>query len=421
MKVFKFGGASIETTERARNVVSIINDFATEKLLIVISAKGKTTNALEKVVEAFFRKENELALKLLKDIEEDHFNYASELLGISEPSLVSKMQELFTEIHWVLEEPEGRGYDYYYDQIVSVGELLSTSIIAAYMNLQGLPTEWVDIRDIMKTDNTYRDATIEWDLTQKLASDTFLPKWNKCNIILSQGFIGSTDENNSVTLGREGSDYTAAVMANMLNAESVTIWKDVPSLLNADPKIFPNTVPIEEITFREVIEMAYYGAQVIHPKTIKPLQNKDIPLYVKCFLDKNLQGTLIHNSEKSIAYPPIMVLKTNQVLLQVTTKDYSFITEDNLSRIYTLFHDCKVKINLIQNAAISFVACVDNQPEKLEALLQVLNKEYDVKRNEHLFLFTVRHYTQHVLKEELKNRTVLLTQKTRQTIQLVVK
>ena len=421
MKVFKFGGASIETTERARNVVSIINDFATEKLLIVISAKGKTTNALEKVVEAFFRKENELALKLLKDIEEDHFNYASELLGISEPSLVSKMQELFTEIHWVLEEPEGRGYDYYYDQIVSVGELLSTSIIAAYMNLQGLPTEWVDIRDIMKTDNTYRDATIEWDLTQKLASDTFLPKWNKCNIILSQGFIGSTDENNSVTLGREGSDYTAAVMANMLNAESVTIWKDVPSLLNADPKIFPNTVPIEEITFREVIEMAYYGAQVIHPKTIKPLQNKDIPLYVKCFLDKNLEGTLIHNSEKSIAYPPIMVLKTNQVLLQVTTKDYSFITEDNLSRIYTLFHDCKVKINLIQNAAISFVACVDNQPEKLEALLQVLNKEYDVKRNENLFLFTVRHYTQHVLKEELKNRTVLLTQKTRQTIQLVVK
>lgn len=421
MKVFKFGGASIETTERARNVVSIVNDFATEKLLIVISAKGKTTNALEKVVEAFFRKEHELALKLLKDIEDDHFNYASELLGTSEPSLVSKLQELFTEIHWVLEEPEGRGYDYYYDQIVSVGELLSTSIIAAYMNQQGLPTEWVDIRDVMKTDNTYRDATIEWDLTQKLASDTFLPKWNNCNVILSQGFIGSTDENNSVTLGREGSDYTAAVMANMLNAESVTIWKDVPSLLNADPKIFPNTVPIEEITFREVIEMAYYGAQVIHPKTIKPLQNKDIPLYVKCFLDKNLQGTLIHNSEKSIAYPPIMVLKTNQVLLQVTTKDYSFITEDNLSRIYTLFHDCKVKINLIQNAAISFVACVDNQPEKLESLLQALNKEYDVKRNENLFLFTVRHYTQHVLKEELKNRTVLLTQKTRQTIQLVVK
>jgi aspartate kinase len=421
MKVFKFGGASIETTERARNVVSIVNDFATEKLLIVISAKGKTTNALEKVVEAFFRKEHELALKLLKDIEDDHFNYASELLGTSEPSLVSKLQELFTEIHWVLEEPEGRGYDYYYDQIVSVGELLSTSIIAAYMNQQGLPTEWVDIRDVMKTDNTYRDATIEWDLTQKLASDTFLPKWNNCNVILSQGFIGSTDENNSVTLGREGSDYTAAVMANMLNAESVTIWKDVPSLLNADPKIFPNTVPIEEITFREVIEMAYYGAQVIHPKTIKPLQNKDIPLYVKCFLDKNLHGTLIHNSEKSIAYPPIMVLKTNQVLLQVTTKDYSFITEDNLSRIYTLFHDCKVKINLIQNAAISFVACVDNQPEKLESLLQVLNKEYDVKRNENLFLFTVRHYTQHVLKEELKNRTVLLTQKTRQTIQLVVK
>ncbi len=421
MNVFKFGGASIETTDRARNIATILQDYANDKLLIVISAKGKTTNALEKIAEAFFKKELDVAYELLKDIENDHIVYATELLGKIELSVSLKLKELFTEIQWVLDEPEGKGYDYYYDQIVSIGELLSTTIVAAYLNQQGIKTEWVDVRDVIKTDDTYRDASIDWNLTQQLAIHTFLPKWSTSNVILTQGFIGSNDENNSVTLGREGSDYTAAVLANMLDAKSVTIWKDVPSLLNADPKIFPNSVPIEEITFREVIEMAYYGAQVIHPKTIKPLQNKDIPLYVKCFLDKNLKGTLIHNSEKKIDYPPIMVLKTNQVLLQVTTKDFSFITEDNLSKIYTLFHDCKVKINLIQNAAISFVACVDNHTAKLDALMDVLKSEYDVKRNDNLFLFTVRHYTQHVLKEELKNRTVLLTQKTRQTIQLLVK
>jgi aspartate kinase len=195
----------------------------------------------------------------------------------------------------------------------------------------------------------------------------------------------------------------------------------VPSLLNADPKIFPNTVPIEEISFHEVIEMSYYGAQVIHPKTIKPLHNKNIPLYVRCFLAPEKKGTKIHQPKHPIQYPPLMVLKTKQILLQVTTRDFSFITEDNLSRIYELFHRCKIKINLIQNAAISFVACIDNQEEKLEKLLQALQEEYEVRRNEDLFLFTVRHYTEHVLQEELKNRTVLLTQKTRSTIQMVVR
>jgi len=420
-QVFKFGGASIETPERARRAVDIIRSFSSHQLLVVISAKGKTTNALEKVAEACFANETEEALRLLKVLQEDHISYASDLLGTTENEVFRKLTELFTEMEWVLSEPAGKPFDYYYDQLVSVGELLSTSIIAAYMNLQGIKAAWVDVRDVMKTDSTYRDANIEWDLTQSLARDVFPRQWEQAPVIITQGFIGSTDENNSVTLGREGSDYTAAVFANMLDADSVTIWKDVPSLLNADPKIFPNTVPIEVITFREVIEMAYYGAQVIHPKTIKPLQNKDIPLYVKCFLDPSLPGTKICNSDTPIAYPPIMVLKTNQVLLQVTTRDYSFITEDNLSKIYTLFHDGKVKINLIQNAAISFVACIDNQPAKIEQLLKVLQKDYDVRRNEELFLFTVRHYRQSVLKEELKNRTVLLTQKTRQTIQLVVR
>ncbi len=420
MKVFKFGGASIESVERAKHIAQLIAEYSEEKLVVVISAKGKTTNALEKIVDAFYNKQHAEASRLFVELMADHQQYADELLGGRSESLSQKLTELCTEVEWVLSEQHERPYDYYYDQIVSVGELLSTSIMAAYLNQIGIPAVWIDVRDIMKTDDTYRDASIQWEKTTTLAKDAFLSAFERSPVIITQGYIGSTDDNATVTLGREGSDYSAAVFAHIMDAESTTIWKDVPSLLNADPKIFPNTVPIEEITFHEVIEMAYYGAQVIHPKTIKPLHNKNIPLYVRCFLDKNLKGTLIHNTNKAIQYPPIMVLKTNQILLQVNTRDYSFITEDNLSRIYYLFHDCKIKINMIQNAAISFVACIDSNPVKLDKLLKALEKEYDVKRNENLFLFTVRHYTQHILDEELKNRTVLLEQKTRQTIQMVV-
>lgn len=420
MKVFKFGGASIESVERARNVASLLAEYSSEKLLVVISAKGKTTNALENVVHAFYTGDKRLAMQLFAELKQDHKLYAQELMHGDTDSIYNQLDELCTEVDWLLAENVLRSYDYYYDQIVSVGELLSTAMIAAYMNLIKTPCTWMDVRDVMKTDDTYRDAGIIWEKTEALAKELFGAAFQNGNIVITQGFIGCTDENATVTLGREGSDYSAAVFANCLNAESTTIWKDVPSLLNADPKIFPNTVAIEEITFHEVIEMAYYGAQVIHPKTIKPLQNKNIPLYVKCFLDKNLKGTLIHNTDKKIAYPPIMVLKTKQTLLQVNTRDYSFITEDNLSKIYNLFHDCKVKINLIQNAAISFLACIDSNEEKMDALLKVLKVEYEVKRNEDLYLFTVRHYTQHVLDEELKNRTILLEQKTRQTIQMVV-
>lgn len=419
MKVFKFGGASIETCERAKNVVNIIRNHAEQPLLVVISAKGKTTNALEQLVDAYYAKENDKALLGLEEIVQSHNDYALELLENDQHPIFDKLRELYTEIEWVLTEPYGRPYDYYYDQIVSIGELLSTSILHAFMQQQGLNAAWLDVRDVLKTDDTYRDATIQWKTTETLIHNYCSETFHDHPLIITQGFIGSTDENNTVTLGREGSDYTAAVFANILDAESLSIWKDVPSLLNADPKIFPNTQAIPEITFHEVIEMAFYGAQVIHPKTIKPLQNKNIPLFVRCFLDPSLPGTLIHHSEKAIAYPPIMVLKKEQVLLQVNTRDYSFITEDNLSKIYELFHECKVKINLIQNAAISFVACIDTNAEKMEKLLQRLQETYDVKRNEHLFLFTVRHYTDEVLNEELKHRTILLSQKTRQTIQII--
>lgn len=420
IKVYKFGGASIETVERARNLASILRDDLSDPLLVVISAKGKTTNALEKVAEAYYAGDAGLATERLEAIERDHIEYARELLDGKEEPTLAKLREFFAEIEWVLTEPVAKPFDYYYDQVVCVGELLSTTILAAYLNRVGMPARWIDVRDVMKTDDNYRDAGIQWEKTHALATSVFSKAFATCNLVVTQGYIGSTDENTSVTLGREGSDYSAAIFANILDAESTTIWKDVPSLLNADPKIFPNTVPIGEITFREVIEMAYYGAQVIHPKTIKPLHNKNIPLYVRCFLDKSLKGTIIHNTDKAIAYPPIMVLKTEQTLLQVSTRDFSFITEDNLSRIYNLFHDYKIKINLIQNAAISFLACVDSKVDKLDELVTALKHDYDVKFNEHLYLFTVRHFTQDVLDEELKNRTILLEQKTRQTIQMVV-
>lgn len=421
MKVYKFGGASIESIERAKRAAYIMQKALPEKLIVVISAKGKTTNALEEIVTSFMHKNLNDAIGLLKALELEHLAYANELLGEIPEKLSQKIRELITEIEWVFDEPTGKGFDYYYDQIVCVGELLSTSIIHVYMMQQGINATWIDARDLIKTDNNYRDANVDWHETETQTQKIITGAFKQAEIIITQGFIGGTDENNSVTLGREGSDYTAAILANIMNADSLSIWKDVPSLLNADPKIFPNTIAIPAITFHEVIEMAYYGAQVIHPKTIKPLQNKNIPLHVKCFLDETLPGTTISNDFEHINYPPIMVLKTNQVLLQVNTKDYSFITEENLSKIYTLFHDCKIKINLIQNAAISFVACVDAHPEKIEILLQKLKNEYEVKRNENLFLFTVRHYTQDVLSEELKNRTVLLEQRTRQTVQMIVR
>lgn len=421
MIVYKFGGASIETTERAINVADIIADVNDKKLIVVISAKGKTTNALEYITNEWINGNVENAKIQFDLLKKEHFEYASTLLGTKDAQLEQQIEEICTEAEWIFNESISKTYDYYYDQIVCIGELLSTLILSTFLHQKNIKNQWIDIRDIVKTDSEYRNANIDIPLSEQLFQNILLPQLEKNNIIVTQGFIGSNDENHSVTLGREGSDYTAAMLAYFSNAESVSIWKDVPSLLNADPKIFADTIPIEQITYSEVIEMAYYGAQVIHPKTIKPLHNKNIPLYVKSFLNKNLPGTKIFYTKEKIKYPPLMVLKQKQTLLQVTTKDFSFITEENLSNIYKIFHSCKIKINLIQNAAISFVACIDSIDEKINQLLNLLSDKYEVKRNENLFLFTVRHYRQDILHKELKNRTVLLTQKTRHTIQLVVK
>ena len=420
MQVYKFGGASIATPERMQALLPILED-ANDSLLVVVSAMGKTTNELEEIIKAACFESKEFAHERALVLESKHMDYVRALLGEDGmPLAISILAPLFTELQWAIDDADRNQYDYSYDQIVAMGELLSTRIFAMFLETQGLPATWIDIREILRTDDTWRDAKVDLDYTEAMARKELLPLLREGRLIITQGFIGSTDNNHSATLGREGSDYTAALMAAMLGASSVSIWKDVAGLRNADPRLFPDTVQIPDITYHEVIEMAYYGAQVIHPKTIKPLHNAGIPLLVKCFLDKNERGTVIHAEKTHIAYPPIIVWKRDQVLLQVTTLDFSFITEDALSFLYDTFARLKVRVNMIQNAAISFIACLDNKPEKIEAVIQALKTDYKILRNEDVSLLTIRHYTPEILFGLTMNRTVLLEQKTRNTVQVVV-
>ncbi len=420
MKVFKFGGASIESAERTKKVGDIIKNNTSDSLLVVISAMGKTTNALEEVVNSLFDNQKEKALEKLADLKTKHLSFAEDVLG-DKTEAEPKLNELFTEIEWTINEPLERGYNYFYDQIVSVGELASTSIISLYLSSLNIDNQWIDARDIVRTNDTYRDGRVDWKFTEKRIQEVISPILEEGKLVLTQGFIGATDENNSTTLGREGSDFSAAIFASLLNAENVTIWKDVPALLNADPKQFDKTEPIPNISYRETIEMAFYGAQVIHPKTLKPLHNKNIPLHVKCFLDESLPGTVVHSQNDFVAYPPMMVWKKNQVLISLTTSDLSFITEGNLANLYSIFYAHKAKMNIIQNGAIGFVTCIDNRPEKVENLIKELSEEYKVKHSTGLDILTIRHYKADCEKEFLENRDILLTQQTKTTMKFVLK
>jgi len=416
MKVFKFGGASINSIERIQNVAKIIQSFSGEKILVIISAMGKTTNALEKVVEDFYAGNKEEALKLFQQIKEEHLQVLAKL----NPQALNILTDLFTEVEWLLHDKPVRDYDYYYDQIVCCGELLSTAIVSNYLNAIDEKNIWVDVRDIVRTDDNFRDATIDWNFTLQKVQEDILPLFNKCKIILTQGFIGATDENESTTLGREGSDYTAAIFANMLDAQSQTIWKDVEGVMNADPKLFPEAQFIAALSYTEVIEMAYYGAQVIHPKTIKPLQNKDIPLHVRCFLKPALPGTIISNKPVH-NLPPIIVVKSNQVLMQFNSKDFSFVEDMLVNKLHQLFVEIKIRPNLSQNGAITLYCCLDDRPEKIEKLALAASELFDVQVEKDVVLLTVRHYTEKVVEELTANKIELLSQKTRETIQILMK
>jgi aspartate kinase len=420
MKVFKFGGASVNNVERIKNLGKIVQQFRGEKLLIVISAMGKTTNALEKVTETFFSGQKEEALQLFEQVKQQHLNTAKNLLVINYLQCAVQLKSFFTEAEWLLHDKPVRDFDYYYDQLVCMGELFSTTIISQYLNETEIQNKWIDARDIIRTDDNFRDANIDWPFTVLRVQTSVSPLFSDTNIVITQGFIGSTDENENTTLGREGSDYTAAVFTNMLNAESLTIWKDVQSVMNADPKQFPDAQPIHELNYNEVIEMAYYGAQVIHPKTIKPLQNKSIPLFVKCFSEPSLPGTIIHN-KKLKELPAIIVLKEKQVMIEMSSKDFSFVGEHHVSHLYHLFEKLKIKPNLTQNGAISFLCVLDDRAEKIEKLAIEASELFDVTVMKDLSLLTIRHYNTGILQRMIKETSILLRQQTPETIQVLMK
>ena len=418
MKVFKFGGASINSPGRIQNTANILSLYKTEKILIIISAMGKTTNELENVALAFFAGEKEKSLGLFEAIKQKHLQLAEALNVLSDAS--DTLKNIFTEVEWLLHDNPVRGFDYYYDQIVCTGELMSTAIISFYLKTYELDNAWIDVRDIFRTDNNFRDASIDWQYTEKQVAENIMPIFNEKNFVITQGFIGSTDENESVTLGREGSDFSAAIFANLLNAESQTIWKDVEGVMNADPKQFPDAVFLSQLSYDEVIEMAYYGAQVIHPKTIKPLQNKNIPLHVRCFLNPELPGTII--CEKSnIELPPIIILKENQVLLKIRSTDFSFIGESGIRKLYTLFSDIKISPNITQSGAISFTCSFDDKSEKIEKLATAASETFEVSVEKGITLLTIRHYNQEIVTKMTEGKNILLSQKTKSTLQVLMK
>jgi aspartate kinase len=390
MKIFKFGGASVNSVERISQLPVILRPYQQEKLLVVVSAMGKTTNALEKVAEAFFAGHRDEALQLFGQVRDNHLTTAKYLIVQNWLALEAQLRDFFTEVEWLLHDKPVREFDYYYDQIVCIGELLSTSIVSAWLAESGIGNQWIDVRDIFRTDANFRDAGIDMPFTAKKVRSEILPLFEQDNMVVTQGYIGATQDNESTTLGREGSDYTAAVFANLLDAEGLTIWKDVAGVMNADPKQFPDAKVIRELNYDEVIEMAYYGAQVIHPKTIKPLQNKAIPFYVKCFLDASLPGTVIHSSAVK-GLPPIFVLKQEQVLVQLHSKDFSFVGETGTARLYELFGELRVKANLMQSGAVSLQVCMDDRPLKIEKLALAAAAEFDVQVERGLTLLTIRH------------------------------
>jgi aspartate kinase len=418
IKVFKFGGASVKDSEGFRNVGQILQKYSDEKIVVVVSAMGKTTNALEEVVKSFYAQDGQTEALLLK-IKSSHVALIQELFPVSQ-AVLDDINDAFVEIEWVLEEVPHEDYDYTYDQIVSMGELLSSKILIHYLQYLKISSKWLDVRDVILTDNTYRDARIQWDATQSNAKHKIIPMLESANHIVTQGFIGTTSENFTTTLGREGSDYTAAILSYCLDADSMHIWKDVPGVLTGDPRIFDEVIKMPRISYNEAIEMTYYGAKVIHPKTIKPLQNKQIPLFVRPFLDPSSEGTVI-SDEKEMSYPPVIVIEHDQTLLHISTNDFSFVAEHHLSMIFALLAKHRLKVNMMRNTAISFSVCVNNISDRIKKFEKELGNEFKMIQDNDLELVTIRHYNEDILKDMKKNKLILFEEKLQDTVQMVVR
>jgi aspartate kinase len=419
LRVFKFGGASVKDADAVRNVASIIEQHDGQ-LAVVVSAMGKTTNAMELIVDALFNRKQEVFEELVAEREAFHKAILKQLFEENDP-IYEEIEGLFSELREKYEERLPENYDFEYDQVVSYGELISTKTISAYLNKSGVSAKWMDARELIRTDRNYREADVDWKRTEELFKERFIPGFQRARVLVTQGFIGHTPEGFTTTLGREGSDFTGGIIAYSCGAESLTIWKDVPGMLNADPKYFDNTIKLDRISFREAIELAYYGASVIHPKTVQPLQNRAIPLYVNSFLDPSKEGTVIQTDTTSDHLIPSFIFKMDQVLVSITPKDFSFIVEKNLSDIFERMAGVKAKINIMQNSALNFSVLLDQKKINLQALIDSFSNDYHVKYNEGLELITIRHYDQETIDRVTKNKQVLLEQKTRDTVRIVVK
>src|SRR6201991_5092750 len=400
MLVFKFGGASVKDASGIINLASVVKKYTGNQLLIVVSAMGKTTNALETLTKAYVDQSDDLN-NIYAEVKAYHNHILEGLFESSHP-IFNEVANTFVEIDWMIEDEPHDDYDFIYDQLVSIGELVSTRIVSASLAKEGVINQWLDVRGYIHSDNTYREGVVQWDKTRASITKD-IPALLEKGAVVTQGFMGGTSENFTTTLGREGSDYTASIFAACLGAESVTTWKDVPGILNADPKHFSDTVKFNELTYSEAIEMTYYGASVIHPKTIKPLQNAKIPLLVKSFNDPGADGTVIKETATTLFEKPVIILKQNQVLLSISAKDYSFISEDHLSDIFKLFAQSHVKANVMQTSALSFSVCFDLIAERFEKLLAGLKPNFKVKYNDGLSLITIRHYKHSALRDLTDN------------------
>ncbi len=416
MKIFKFGGASVKDAEGIKNVYSVLEKVGHEETLLVISAMGKTTNALETVIKNYFDKSNELHASL-QEVRKYHNQILMDLFEDEEHDVFYAVNSHFADLEYFIRSNKSPNYNFVYDQVVSYGELVSTTIVSHYFNYVGLKNNWIDVRSFIKTDTTYRDANVDWEKTQQYISKGIKKK----ALNITQGFLGSDENNFTTTLGREGSDYTAAIFAYCLNAASVTIWKDVPGVLNADPRYFDNAVLLNQISYKEAIELAFYGASVIHPKTLQPLQKKEIPLFVKSFINPLLPGTCVSKGKDLEPLTPCFIVKKNQLLLSLSSIDFSFIMEENISEVFALLHQLKLRVSLIQNSAISFSVCIEDKFGNFPELRSILSKKFKVSYNENVSLYTIRHFNDKAAKIVEMGKTVLVKQISRDTMQVITK
>ena len=420
LNVFKFGGASLRDAAAIRNVASILQSYRGQRLVVVVSAMGKTTNALEVVTRAYADGDVDRARQLLTELHNATLTTAKELFGDIPAELAAGLNDLFVSVEWAFDDPPNESYDYDYDQIVSLGELISSQLVAAYLQHSGLPTAWLDARDCIITDNTYREGWVQWPATQSRITAQVPPLLDAGQFVLTQGFIGSTTENFTTTLGREGSDYSAAIFSYCLDAAAMSIWKDVPGVLTADPRLFDNVTKIDRLSYKEAIEMTYYGASIIHPKTIKPLQNKSIPLYVRSFVEPGGSGTEI-SAEAPDAYPPMVAVEKVQALVNISTRDFSFVAEHHIRALFEHITTTRLQVNMMQNTAISFNIVVNDIDDRIERFRALVDADFKTTVDRDLELITIRHYTKEVAESMRSGKVQLLEGRMPLTLQMVVK